>query len=136
MAMKRRGGLTNMPWKISIHPDGPVVETSYSGILTMDELFDAALETLSVAKAHGITLLLGDCSALEGGHSVFNLYDLADRVLATGLDHSFREAVIVPDVPESAQLVKFWETTCINRGITVQIFNDRQRALDWLLKPE
>jgi hypothetical protein len=122
-----------MPWHAGVSPDHPIIETMYAGNLTPDELSDAVMETLSLIRAHDVMLLLADCTTLEGGHSISDLYGLADAVLKTGLAHRIKEAVLLPEIPDTEERVRFWETTCFNRGITVRIFDDRQKALDWLL---
>lgn len=123
-----------MPWKICVHPEFPIVETSYTGIIAPKEMFEAARETISIAHEKGVTRLLSDCTAFKGGHTVFDLYTLAEDVKADRISRVLKEAIIIPEGLESVQLVRFWETTCANRGITVRIFNDRQGAIDWLMK--
>ena len=122
-----------MPWRASVNPDVPIIETYYSGVLTQSELSAAVHETIELCRTYGRTLLLGDCTALVGGHSVVDLYVLADFVMASGIGHTIKEAVLLPELPASAENVKFWETTCYNRGFSVRLFNDREGALKWLL---
>jgi len=122
-----------MPWHAKLIPDLPIVETCYSGVLTSPELADAIHETLALVRSSGRTLLLGDCTALEGGHSLLDLYSHADALGPGGTGYVLKEAVLLPAVPASAEMVKFWETLCCNRGMTVRIFQDRQTAIDWLL---
>ncbi len=123
-----------MPWSIILHPNDPFVETRYVGSLSPPELAEAVHETLRTVEAHKRHLVLGDCSKLEGGHSLFDLYGLADAVLASGLAHLIREAIILPALPGAVEDVRFWETTCMNRGIVVRIFTTREEALAWLLE--
>ena len=122
-----------MPWHASIHTDLPIVETCYSGILTPSELSDAARETLTLARTSGRNLLLGDCTALVGGHSIADLYSLANAIRSSGEGYSLKEAVLLPSLPTSIEMVKFWEDVCHTRGFNVRVFSNRQSALDWLL---
>ena len=122
-----------MPWHASVHPDLPIVETCYSGVLTPSELSAAVREPLTLARTSGRTLLLSDCSALVGGHSIHDLYCLANAISLSGTGYSLKEAFLLPALPASVEMVKFWVTVCCNRGINVRIFSDRQSALDWLL---
>jgi len=123
-----------MPWRTSVHPDLPIVETCYSGVLSQPELATAISETLALAHARGLNLFLGDCTALVGGHSVVDLYFLADALAASGLGHTIKEAVLLPGLPDSAENVRFWETACYNRGFKVKIFLDRESAIKWLME--
>jgi len=43
-----------------------------------------------------------------------------------------REAIIAAQDPEAREMLRFWETTCLNRGLLVQLFADREQAIDWL----
>lgn len=123
-----------MPWCAKILADVPVIETFYSGILTPAELNAAAQETLVLARAHGTNLLLGNCTALEGGHSIVDLFRLAEDLAKSGVGRTLKEAVLPPVAPgEAVKHVQFWETICRNRGIRVRVFADRQAALDWLI---
>jgi hypothetical protein len=122
-----------MPWQATIHPDLPIIETCYSGILSSSDLAAAAHETLNLAKTHAMTRLLGDCTQLAGGHSIVDLYLLADAVAVSGLAYTLKEAILLPSLEASSENVKFWETTCFNRGIRVRIFTERQLALNWLI---
>lgn len=124
-----------MPWQVRVLEDHPVVETCYTGRLSADELAAAVRETLAAARAHNEVLVLGDCTGLEGGHSIFDLFATVDLVIASGLAGRMREAVLLPSLPESLETVHFWETACRNRGLCVRIFADRQEALHWLLHP-
>lgn len=122
-----------MPWHASLLPDHPIVETRYSGELSATELGAAAGATLELAKTHGTNLFLADCTALVGGHSVFDLYFLADTIRANGFTKMLREAVLLPTLPAPTHNVEFWKTTAINRGFDVRLFSDRADALGWLL---
>jgi hypothetical protein len=124
----------NMPWQIDLHAHHPIVETRYSGFMTPAELSAAVQETIQAAKNNERSLFLGDCTELEGGHSLFDLYGLVDMILASGLAHKVKEAIVLPTLPDAAERVEFWETACLNRGIKVKIFANRQDAIGWLLK--
>lgn len=126
-------GFFHMPWEVRVLEDAPVLETIFSGVLSPAELSDAVRETFRLAQLHDRWLILGNCIGLGTGHSLFDLYGLVDFLEASGLQHKIREAVLLPDLGEPAENVRFWETACLNRGIRVQIFQEHQAALDWLL---
>ncbi len=123
-----------MPWRVDIPLEASLVETTYSGVLTPPELSDAVRETLRVAETSGLKRFLADCTSLEGGHSILDLYALVDSIAkdATGID---KEAVLLPSLPAAAEDVRFWETACFNRGLNVRVFVDRESAREWLLSP-
>lgn len=121
-----------MPWCVNHDAKLPFLETRYSGVLTPAELSAAVQATINMVRTHELYQLLGDCTALEGGHSVFDLYALVDVLLATGLAHRIKEAIVLPTLPMATEKVEFWELACMNRGVQVRIFTDRQSAIAWL----
>ena len=120
-----------MPCQIRLRNNQSYVEATYSGALKQSELEQAAFKILEFMKEEGTMLLLADCSDIKGGHSVFDLYALSDWLKATA--PHIKEAVVLPTLPLASENVKFWETTCRNRGLMVCIFNDCRSALEWLL---
>lgn len=123
-----------MPWNIQIPEDQPIVETVYEGILTPSELGEAAHQTIATAREHQRMKLLGDCSRLVGGHTVVDLFGLAELLEQSGLSPVLKEAIVLPAYSPADEAVRFWETTCLNRGMQVRIFPDRASALAWLLQ--
>lgn len=126
-----------MPWKVRLLPDHPVIETCYTGRLTPEELATAIRETTGALRTHKVVRLLGDCRELEGGHSVVDLYYLAETMLASGLPVDLKEAVLLPVAAGTAGMaenVKFWETACFNRGFCVRVFENRNDAVAWLME--
>ncbi|HNF96198.1 MAG TPA: hypothetical protein PK493_02835, partial [Pseudomonadota bacterium] len=75
---------------------------------------------------------LGDCSRLEGGHDIFTLYGFVRLLESLGLVGRLKEALIMPTLAAPARDVEFWETACLNRGLLVRVFPDRESACDWL----
>jgi hypothetical protein len=121
-----------MPWNVSLCMESCFVEEAFTGSVTPQELQDSFRQVISAARERGFSRILSDCSSLKGGHSVFDLFVLADDLKAESIAHTLKQAVILPEDREAAGLVRFWETTCSNRGIRVRIFEDRQKAIDWL----
>lgn len=124
-----------MGWRAEYVASGGFVETRYEGVLGADELAAAVQQTLAVARAHGTTLYLGDCSKLVGGHTIFDLYGFVRLLESLGLVGRFKEALIMPALSAAARDVVFWETACQNRGLLVKVFPDREAALQWLCSP-
>jgi hypothetical protein len=124
-----------MPWTLTHWPDLAVIETVYSGRIGASELRSAVESTISAFRSTGALRVLSDCTRLEGGHSIVDLYALVDLLGSLALPASFREAILLPQQPFAAEDVRAWETFCVNRGILVRVFQDRQAALDWLVGP-
>lgn len=122
-----------MPWNVTIDPTARFVETTFAGVLSPEELKAAVMATLHACQSRNMPLLLADCSTLEGGHSIVDLYEMASAVAASAVVGQLREAVLVPTTAVAADSVQFWETAAGNRGLTVQLFQDREGAMAWLL---
>lgn len=114
-----------------------MVEVEYRGKLTAAELRTAVEKTIETVKSSGRRLVLGNCRQLEGGHSVVDLFYLADHIrAAAAAPADFREALVTAVHPDAQELVQFFENTMRNRGMEVRSFPDRATALQWLLEPQ
>ncbi len=123
-----------MAWHIAFDEPTRVVETTYAGLLGIEEIRAAALATLDAGRAHGTHLYLGDCLTLEHAATLFNIYDLVRFYESLPLDFIMKEAILLPLAPDASDDLKFYETTAKNRGYNVRVFNDRAEALRWLLE--
>ncbi len=123
-----------MPWDVFVQSDCPVVETRYAGDLSMTDLVQAVDATIKTALEHGISRFFSDCLALQGGHSLTDLYFLAQRVAESGIGGNVREAVLPPVQPAAKDDALFWENAARNRGFVVRVFADRDIAQKWLLE--
>ncbi len=123
-----------MPWNNSYLADLDAIVTVYSGVLSAETLLEAIQSTLTLARQHGTKNFLADCSTLEGGHSVVNLYELAKLLETAAIPMDFREAIVLPQLDAPASDVRFWETTCRNRGFDVRVFKTVVDATAWLVE--
>lgn len=121
-----------MPWNSTFNADLNAIEMEMTGQLSPVELEDGFRQALELSRNHKVLRFIADCRQLEGGHSVTNLYRLADEIIAANVGTGFQEAVILPEAALSAELAAFWETTCLNRGLNVRAFTDRASAIKWL----
>ena len=127
-----------MSYAVRVNEELQILEATFSEIVPPEELRNGVTEALGVAKRRGINLFLTDCSNLRGGHSVVDLYFLADQLVALNFDPAqFREAIILPAADsETTTNVRFWEDTCFNRGYKVEAFFDRHDAIQWLVQQD
>lgn len=120
-----------MPWDVRYDAERRFVETRFAGRVEPDVLRTAAVATLHCGAEHGTHRYLADCTLLEGGHSVLDLYGLLE-ILVEARPPAFREALLMPSLDAPRQDVEFWETSCANRGFVVKLFAERDDALAWL----
>jgi hypothetical protein len=121
-----------MPWSTSYLPDLDVVMTAYCGVMSPQSLGEAVQATFALAEEHGAKKFLADCTTLEGGHSLVDLYGLVKLLEGYGLTPGLREAIVLPQLKAAATDVRFWETACRNRGFDVRVFESLAAAHAWL----
>jgi len=123
-----------MPTQILVPEDLPSIEIRYTGVLSAEEVAESVREAVETARRTGRRRFLTDCTGLQGGHSLADLYQLAKEVQPAVATSGFREALLVPETGDdrNRERVLFWETTCRNRGLEVRTFTDRGLALEWL----
>lgn len=121
-----------MPWSTRLVGEIPIVETIYAGELSKTDLLAAVRATLRVAEEQGTRYFLADCRGLSGGHSVFDLYAVGEEVVEQKPHLTLVEAVLLPVLPGPAEMVSFWETLGVNRGLRIDLFVDRHEAIAWL----
>jgi len=122
-------------WSLGeINPSNPILEVRYSGVLDQHELTEAFTAATELAQQSNVWRILADCTDLQGGHSVINLYEIVSKLAALEGSRSLREALVRPANSQVAELVSFYETTSLNRGMTMRTFDDRESAIEWLLQ--
>jgi hypothetical protein len=121
-----------MPWHSAFNPQSNQVELSITGLIDRDGLAAACDSTVGLALEHHRPCVLTDCSQMRGGHNSFDLYMLAKRLAEKEQSRELREALVAPVDRGIRELLRFWETACLNRGLLVRLFETRGEAQDWL----
>jgi hypothetical protein len=122
-----------MPWELRMIEESQIIETVFSGINSMNELVQAVQTNMEMGQKHGINRFLADCTALDGGTSLTDIFHLAEFYDSLPIDRHLKEAVLLPVLPDAKSDLQFFETTTRNRGFDIRVFEDRQAAIDWLL---
>ena len=120
------------PWTVSYLENLDAIMTVYSGALSPEMLQNAVQETIIYAQQRGTWRLLADCSTLEGGHSIVDLYEISKLLEKAGVASTFYEAIVLPQLNAIASDVHFYETICRNRGFDVRVFKTTEDATAWL----
>lgn len=121
-----------MPCTSRFNEEINIIETVYSGTLTLNELNQHVREIMELAQKHQVTRFLADCTGIMQGGSSLDIYDLAKMIEDVPEVHRMKEAILLPVQPDSAGDMKFFETTAKNRGLNVQVFANRENAIQWL----
>ena len=122
-----------MPCHVQLRRNPDHVEADYVGTVPGPELMEAAARIMALCREADSPRILADCSRMDRGHSLTDLYNLAEWLAANYPTFPVREAVLVPPSPTLPDNFQFWEDICQNRGHVVRTFTDRESALSWLL---
>ena len=122
-----------MPCKVAYLEHERIVETTYSGVPTIEDLQAIALETLAVAKEKSTRRLLGNCTGLEQKGNELDIYALIQFFESLPIDRQIKEAMVLPKTNKAFADMEFYEIAARNRGFNVRIFFDRQEAINWLI---
>lgn len=122
-----------MSWNVQYVPESGFVQFTVVGHVTGDEFTKATIEGIGLAKEKSTKLFLIDDSRWEGGASVVSLYDLPALYAELGVDRGSRAALVSPpSASAEVEDVQFYRTVCKNRGWHVEVFQEREQAIDWL----
>jgi len=122
-----------MEWEIDINDEHKYIEVITSGIADKDGSLNMAKAISHTMKTNRITKALIDhrnVASVTG--SVTDIYNRPKLLRIIGAILRIKIAEIIK--PEHLEHFKFFETVCINRGYQISIFQDKEKALSWLLK--
>lgn len=123
-----------MAVRIVVHNNPTFVEAVYEGVMSTEELDASSDEIVSLLERNGTTLVLSDCSAIQGnGFDSATLSRHLERLQKDLRDLRVRDAIVLRIGTAVMPSTLFWETACLNCGVTARLFADRQSALEWLL---
>lgn len=121
-----------MPRTMTFLPETGVVKSVYSGVVAPEVVVQGIHEALAFARAQGVSKFLTDCSGLEAGAAPADLYQLASLLEGMEGVRGVREAIVLPHLRQAAADIRFWETTCRNRGVHIQIVKTVEEGEAWL----
>jgi hypothetical protein len=122
-----------MPWSVELNSELGVIETVYRGNVTNDDIESSLVEAKALASKDGPSKFLTMLVDADLKLSTLDLYSIPDEWSEMEFDRRNRLAIVAPDSPELQQDLRFHENTSRNRGWQVQIFLNREGAVDWLL---
>ncbi len=104
------------------------IEVQSSGPYSLARFKDHMMKAVVATKEKRLKYMLLDVRGLEGTPSTLDRHDLGRSGVENKVD--FKVAALV--TPEQAK-DNFASTVARNRGVNVQTFTDRDKALAWLL---
>ena len=121
-----------MKWKIVVHDEGKYIEVITSGIADGDGSLNMAKAIAQIMRAHRISRALIDHRNVEGViGSTVDVYHRPKVFRLIGAILGIKIAEIIK--PEHMEHFQFFETVCVNLGYQLSVFQDKDKALTWLL---
>ncbi|MHC4207156.1 MAG: hypothetical protein ACYSTT_21080 [Planctomycetota bacterium] len=103
----------------------------FKGDLTLAAAKKYIREVVEVAKKHPCQRFLNDLREANLVLSVFDIYELPGLVVTEGFDIRWRRAFLM--VPTTnLDKIDFFELVASNRGMSVRMFTDYDKAIEWL----
>lgn len=111
-----------------------VVEATWTGTITKQELTDATEEHLGFHTHKGVQKFLNDFSSVERlSLSMADLYELPNKKYEeSNASRMAQIALIKPSISEVSELIEFYVTACMNRGWSARVFKEYNEAIEWL----
>lgn len=126
-------GGTLMPWRVEYDEKLGVICCICAGHLELDEFKAATFEVIALSKVHRAHLGIIDTIELTSAMSTLEIYGMPDFFATTEADRQSKWTLLLPPEGQIREDVKFYVTTCLNRGWYLRTFDARQEAIDWLL---
>lgn len=122
-----------MPYTVGFDEALEIVEVVFDGRNTARDLEESTRRAVELGQEQGTHLFLADTEALEPSLPLVAVYDLPNHQYGQlQLDRKSRIAVVQSHSNRALEVVKFFETACLNSGWQAKVFATRQEALDWL----
>ncbi|MBN1826430.1 MAG: hypothetical protein JW958_09195 [Candidatus Eisenbacteria bacterium] len=123
-----------MTWTVAFDDSLRIVILTYSGVSTGEDIKEAAVARIALGREKGVDRYLIDTTAVVTDESATSdLFDLPDKFYpAERNQRDSRIAILEPESSRSSEMVRFFESVCVNRGWAVKVFSDRESAIRWL----
>ena len=122
-----------MEWKIDINEEDKYIEVITSGIANKEDSLNMAKAISHTMKTNRITKALIDHRNLVSvTGDTTDIYNRPKLFKIIGLILRVKIAEVIK--PEHIEHFKFFETVCVNRGYRISVFQDKEKALSWLLE--
>lgn len=123
-----------MPYKVEFIDRPGIVEITLTASITGEDLDDVTRSAIEAGVIHQTHRYLVQFTEPVITASLISVFNLPAQYLAQQLDRLSRIAVVNPQAEADREIVRFYETVCLNRGWLAKSFGQRQEAMDWLFQ--
>ena len=121
-----------MEWDIVINEEHQYCEVITRGVADKDSSLNMVKSIINEMKSKNIKKVLIDHRNLERVvGSIMEIYERPKLIKDSGADLGVKIALIIK--PEHLEHFRFFETVCINQGFLISIFQDKEKAMSWLI---
>ncbi len=121
-----------MPWTVTPHPEEKCICLEIEGPHRFPDVREMCLELFAVAKVEENWSLLIDTRASVAKLSILDVYRMPKLFKSLGLQRDSRVALLFSDASPERRTFSFVGTVSRNQGFNVNLFRDRDEAVDWL----
>ena len=122
-----------MSWTIDYNHTLGIIEIVYVGFTSRLDIQEVTSKAIAMTEKEETLDVLIDAVEMDPAPSVIDIYKLpAEQYVSEGLSHQIRIALVEPNLPQAKEAARFYETVCVNRGWSVQLFSHRDEAIIWL----
>ena len=101
----------------------------YTGVLESGNVKEYGDEIVKWTRIHPCKRFLNDMRDAEIKLSITDLYYVSSEAIMSEFDREWKRAVVVK---EKTKELEFYEITASNKGLTLKVFDDYEKALAWL----
>jgi hypothetical protein len=121
-----------MDFELRFDENDEYITATLTGIRRPDTLIDAAAKTSAHCRDRGVFFVLIDVRGMSGGLDTMETFEVAGHEIPQQADTRKLVRSAILDHPENIKRIRFFETVAINRGLNVKVFDDEDRAIEWL----
>ncbi|UCH83031.1 MAG: hypothetical protein JSW50_11235 [Candidatus Latescibacterota bacterium] len=111
--------------------DKEIVIVRATGSYELSAEIDTVKKIASKLKEHNCSRLLIDFRAAHIAAKTMDIFDRPKAYGDHGIERSIRAAIVCKELSND---LRFYETVCLNRGWSVNIFDDYDAGIEWLTK--
>jgi hypothetical protein len=123
-----------MPYTVKFLDDKGIVEAVSIGELTFEDYSKQSKEAVKLALEKNTNLIFLDTSNLSASIKAIEILSIPDLWESIGTPRTYKLAVLTPKDESLHEDIKFFENVCRNRGWHTKLFDNKEDAIEWLLK--
>lgn len=124
-----------MTWDLEFDKERRVACLTFGPLVTLDDMRASTVAVAQMLRDNRCKKILTDF--VRTNHlalSPVDVINFPDAYADLGLSISFQQAIVCPVSSPIHKEAELYETICLNRAISVAVFDDRETAFAWLTR--